>query len=81
MDVAKVKCLLDVAGLQKVCQQENVRFSHETNKHLVYETLQKLGPAAAQRLVSKCKLKNTFFQVYKILYFHSNLCVFENLSF
>ncbi|PVD24367.1 hypothetical protein C0Q70_14848 [Pomacea canaliculata] len=49
----QVQCLSDAAGLQRACQAANVRFSSETNKFLVYETLQKLGPSAAQRLVSK----------------------------
>lgn len=51
----QVQCLSDAAGLQRACQAANVRFSSETNKFLVYETLQKLGPSAAQRLVSKRK--------------------------
>ncbi|XP_076448247.1 histone-lysine N-methyltransferase SUV39H2-like [Babylonia areolata] len=53
MERANVRCLSDVVGLQRACQTENLRFSTETNKFLVYQTLQKLGPSAAQKLVSK----------------------------
>ncbi|KAL8594044.1 hypothetical protein ACOMHN_016423 [Nucella lapillus] len=53
MERANVQCLSDVVGLQRACQTENLRFSTETNKFLVYETLQKLGPSAAQKLISK----------------------------
>lgn len=55
MERVRVQCLLDVVGLQRACQSANLRFSTETNKYLVYVTLQKLGPSAAQKLVSKCE--------------------------
>ena len=55
MERVRVQCLLDVVGLQRACQSANLRFSAETNKYLVYVTLQKLGPSSAQKLVSKCE--------------------------
>lgn len=55
MENVRVQCLSDVAGLQRACQAAEVRFSEETNKFLIYQTLHRLGPSAAQKLVSKCE--------------------------
>ncbi|XP_060071011.1 histone-lysine N-methyltransferase SUV39H1-like [Ylistrum balloti] len=50
---AQVACLSGIIDLQKACQQEKLRFSPETNQYLLYQTLRKLGPYVAQKLVSK----------------------------
>ncbi|XP_033746371.1 histone-lysine N-methyltransferase SUV39H2-like [Pecten maximus] len=50
---AQVACLSGIIDLQKTCQQEKLRFSPETNQYLLYQTLRKLGPYVAQKLVSK----------------------------
>ncbi|XP_071082158.1 histone-lysine N-methyltransferase SUV39H2-like [Haliotis cracherodii] len=49
----RVACLSGILDLQRVCQRENLQFSPETNKFLVYQTLKKVGPWTAQKLISK----------------------------
>lgn len=53
---ARVACLSGIIDLQKTCQHNKLRFSSETNTFLLYQTLKKVGPYVAQKLVSKCKL-------------------------
>ena len=53
---SQVSCLSSIADLQRKCISESVGFSQETNKYLLYLTLEKLGPSLAQKVVSKCKL-------------------------
>ena len=50
-----VCCLSDIGGLQRACETTSVKLSMETNKFLVYETLQNLGPAASKKLFNKRK--------------------------
>lgn len=51
----RVACLSGILDLQRVCQRENLQLSPETNKFLVYQTLKKVGPWRAQKLISKRK--------------------------
>lgn len=53
MKDAQVACLSGIIDLQKTCQQEKLRFSPETNQYLLYQTLKKVGPYVAQKLVTK----------------------------
>ncbi|XP_050412611.1 histone-lysine N-methyltransferase SUV39H2 [Patella vulgata] len=48
-----IQCLSGIIDLQKKCEKENLRFSRETNRYLLYEILQKLKPEGAQKLISK----------------------------
>ncbi len=50
---AKVACLYNVCDLQKLCQKNQLNFSAETNRYLLYLTLKKLGPILSQKLVKK----------------------------
>ncbi|XP_041349660.1 uncharacterized protein LOC121368956 [Gigantopelta aegis] len=50
---ARVPCLLGILDLQKLVQSENLHFSEETNRYLLYQTLKKVGPDEAQKLISK----------------------------
>ncbi|KAH3880143.1 histone-lysine N-methyltransferase SUV39H2-like [Dreissena polymorpha] len=50
---SEVTCLSSIKDLQKKCMSQNVQLSNETNKYLLYSTLKKIGPAIAQKAVSK----------------------------
>ncbi|GAB1602640.1 hypothetical protein Ahia01_000543600 [Argonauta hians] len=50
---AQVPCLSGILDLQRMCQQENVKFSSETNRYLVYLMLKKVGPMMASKLLDR----------------------------
>lgn len=52
---SRVPCLSDILDLQRNCQKQQLKFSTDTNRYLLYLTLKKVGPFVAQKLVSKCK--------------------------
>lgn len=53
----QIPCLSGILDLQQVCQRENVKFSSETNRYLVYLMLKKVGPLMASKLLDRRKLK------------------------
>ena len=59
---SEVSCLSSILDLQQKCINQNVGFSSETNKFLLYLTLKKVGPSVAQKVVSKCKLCINYYQ-------------------
>ncbi|XP_048741043.2 histone-lysine N-methyltransferase SUV39H2-like isoform X2 [Ostrea edulis] len=50
---SRVPCLSDILDLQRNCQKQQLKFSTDTNRYLLYLTLKKVGPFVAQKLVSK----------------------------
>lgn len=50
---SRVPCLSDILDLQRTCQKNQLKFSTDTNRYLLYLTLKKVGPFVAQKLVSK----------------------------
>ncbi|XP_062574314.1 histone-lysine N-methyltransferase SUV39H2-like [Saccostrea cucullata] len=50
---SRVPCLSDILDLQRTCQKQELKFSPDTNRYLLYLTLKKVGPFVAQKLVSK----------------------------
>lgn len=50
---SEVCCLSSILDLQQKCNSQNIGFSDETNKFLLYLTLKKVGPSVAQKAVSK----------------------------
>lgn len=49
----QIPCLSGILDLQQVCQRENVKFSSETNRYLVYLMLKKVGPLMASKLLDR----------------------------
>eukprot|EP00106_Octopus_bimaculoides_P015504 XP_014782946.1 PREDICTED: histone-lysine N-methyltransferase ASHH1-like [Octopus bimaculoides] len=52
-DDVQVPCLSGILDLQRMCQEENVKFSSETNRYLVYLMLKKVGPMMASKLLDR----------------------------
>ncbi len=52
---AKVACLYSFTDLEKRANELNVKYTKETNRFLLYQTMKKLGPALSQKLCQKCE--------------------------
>lgn len=75
---SRVPCLSDILDLQRTCQKNQLKFSTDTNRYLLYLTLKKVGPFVAQKLVSKCKFNAIWMQYLYILY--SVISIIESTS-
>ena len=48
-----VPALYTVIDLQRLCQEQKVTLSTETNRYMLYTTLRKIGAVQAQKLIKK----------------------------